>query len=139
MESNFDVKENKDGFLKKLKKTLKKEEPLFTAEYAWLETTYGDGSFKTVEERIKKKQEHIIHLIKSKFPSRNEGYVSPNTSGSYRCIVDIEEDLSCCVDEIFKPFIDGGFKIINLSKKVEEIEDENVFLISWKKVFNNKN
>ena len=30
---------------------------------------------------------------------------------------------------------DGGFKIINLSEVVKEIDDENVYLISWKKVF----
>jgi hypothetical protein len=39
------------------------------------------------------------------------------------------------VDEVFKPFIDGGFKVINLSENVKEIDDENVYLISWKKVF----
>ena len=30
---------------------------------------------------------------------------------------------------------EGGFKIINLSEKIEEIDDEHVYLISWKKIF----
>jgi hypothetical protein len=39
------------------------------------------------------------------------------------------------VDEIFKPFKEGGFKIINLSEKIDEIDNEHVYLISWKKIF----
>ena len=116
-----------------LKKVFHKEKPEFTAEYAWLETTYGGGTFLTLEERIKGKQDYIRNLIKSKFPSHDERYKPVNVNGSYRCVVDIEEDLICCIDEVFKPFIEGGFKIINLSEHIKEIEDENVYLISWKK------
>ena len=121
-----------------LKKVFHKEKPEFTAEYAWLETTYGGGTFLTLEERIKGKQDYIRNLIKSKFPSHDERYKPVNVNGSYRCVVDIEEDLVCCVDEVFKPFIEGGFKIINLSEHIKEIEDENVYLISWKKTFKEK-
>lgn len=130
-------KEIKTGTFENLKKVFYKDKPEFTAEYAWLETTYGNGGFRTLEQRIKDKQEYIKSLIKSKFPSHETThYEAPN--GSYRCVVDIEEDLVCCVDEVFKPFIDGGFKIINLSEQVKEINDENVYLISWKKVFKEK-
>ena len=112
-----------------------KEKPEFTAEYAWIETTYGQGSFRSLEERISDKQKYIINIIKTKFPSHLDGQRSSNSNGSYRCVVDIEEDLYSVVDEIFKPFIEGGFKIINLSEKIEEIDDEHVYLISWKKIF----
>ena len=121
-----------------LKKVFHKEKPEFTAEYAWLETTYGGGTFLTLEERIKGKQDYIRNLIKSKFPSHDERYKPVNVNGSYRCVVDIEEDLICCVYEVFKAFIEGGFKIINLSEQIKEIEDENVYLISWKKTCNEK-
>lgn len=131
-------KENKTGTFENLKKVFHKDKPEFTAEYAWLETTYGDGTFRSLEQRVKDKQEHIRNLIKSKFPSHDERYCPANMTGSYRCVVDIEEDLMCCVDEVFKPFFDGGFKIINLSEQVKEIEDENVYLISWKKTFKEK-
>lgn len=120
-----------------LKRVFHKEKPDFTAEYAWLETTYGNGTFRTLEQRIKDKQEYIKNVIISKFPTHDERYKPINVNGSYRCVVDIEEDLICCVDEVFKPFIEGGFKIINLSKQIKEIDDENVYLISWKKVFKN--
>ena len=91
-----------------------------------------------MEERIKGKQDYIRNLIKSKFPSHDERYKPVNVNGSYRCVVDIEEDLVCYTDEVFKPFIEGGFKIINLSEQIKEIEDENVYLISWKKTFKEK-
>ncbi len=128
-------KESK-GALNTIKKVFTKDKPEFTAEYAWLETTYGTGTFRTLEQRIKDKQDYIRSLIKSKFPLHGEG-INYNKSGSYRCVVDIEEDLMCCVDEVFKPFIEGGFKIINLSKQVSEISEDNVYLISWKKIFKN--
>ena len=102
-----------------------------------METTYGNGGYRTLEQRIKDKQEYIRDTIKSKFPAHSDGYRFNSTNCSYRCVVDIEEDLSSVVDEVFKPFVDGGFKIINLSKQVKEIDDENVYLISWKKIFNN--
>lgn len=131
----MDEKEMKTGTFGSLKKVFHKDKPEFTAEYAWLETTYGSGTFRTLEQRIKDKQDFITSLIKSKFPSHDERFRPISAAGPYRCVVDIEEDLMCCVDEVFKPFIDGGFKIINLSKQIEEIDDENVYLISWRKVF----
>ena len=136
MESKIENKNALSDFVDKTKKLFgHKEKPKFTAEYAWIETTYGQGSFRSLEERISDKQKYIINIIKTKFPSHLDGQRSSNSNGSYRCVVDIEEDLYSVVDEIFKPFIEGGFKIINLSEKIAEIKDEHVFLISWKEIF----
>lgn len=139
--NNTETKQNK---LTKLvsKITGNKEKPPFTAEFAWLETTYGHGTYHTVEERIAEKQKSIMKLITSKFPSTIDGQVRVNANRTYRCVVDIEEDLSTVIDKVFEPFIEGGFKIFNLSEKIDEIEDEHVYLISWKKIFSksvNKN
>jgi hypothetical protein len=132
----METKDNiKNGTFENIKRVFQKSKPDFTAEYAWLETTYGAGTFRSLEQRIKEKQDFIRNLIKSKFPSHDERYRPSNTTGSYRCVVDIEEDLVCCVNDVFKPFIDGGFKIINLSEQIKEIEGENVYLISWKTIF----
>lgn len=120
-----------------LKKVFHKEKPDFTAEFAWLETTYGKDTFRNLEQRVKDKQEYIKSQIKSKFPMHDERYTPSNSMGCYKCVVDIEEDLMCCVDEVFKPFVNGGFKVINLSKNIEEISDENTYLISWKNIFKN--
>ena len=137
MESKVENKNALSEFVDKTKKLLgHKEKPEFTAEYAWIETTYGEGSYRSLEERISDKQKYIINTIKSKFPSHLDGQRSSNSNGSYRCVVDIEEDLYSVVDEIFKPFKEGGFKIINLSDKIDEIDNEHVYLISWKKIFN---
>ena len=136
MESKIENKNALSDFVDKTKKLFgHKEKPKFTAEYAWIETTYGEGSYRPLDERITDKQKYIINIIKTKFPSHLDGQRSSNSNGSYRCVVDIEEDLYSVVDEIFKPFIEGGFKIINLSEKIAEIKDEHVFLISWKEIF----
>lgn len=134
-EKNICPNPNDGGIIKKIKKVLYKENPEFTAKYAWIETTYGQGNYRSLEERIKGKQKHIRHQIEMKFPSRGDGYRSGNANSAYRCVVDIEDDLLCCVDEIFKPFVEGGFKVVNLSKCVQELQGENVFLISWKMGF----
>ena len=137
MESKVENKNALSEFVDKTRKLFGyKEKPEFTAEYAWIETTYGEGSYRSLEERIADKQKYIINIIKSKFPSHLDGQRSSNSNGSYRCVIDIEEDLYSVVDEIFKPFIEGGFKIINLSEKIEEIDNEHVYLISWKKILN---
>ena len=130
---------NDSNVLSKIKKAFKKEAPEFTAEYAWIETTYGDGTYHSLEERIKEKQMFIKNLIKSKFPPRGDGTRFSNAGGSYRCVVDIEEDLVAHIDEIFEPFISGGFKVINISEQVKEIDDENVYLVSWKNIFKDEN
>lgn len=116
----------------------KEEEGDFTAESAWLKSTYGSGISCTTEERIANKQKSIKETIKSKFRITNGGTEAHNTSSSYRCIIDIEEDLAAYKDVILQPFINNGFKVINLSEKVEDIEDENVYLISWKNIFKKK-
>lgn len=114
-------------------KILNKKDVDFTAEYAWLETTYGIGSYKTIEERIAQKQKRIKERIKSHFHSRavETSIVTP----SYYCLISIEDDIKEYVDEIFKPFSDNGFNVV----KVNEIEDDNVYVISWKKVFTKEN
>lgn len=110
----------------------KTEEPL-TAQRAWIETTYGSGSYRPIEKRITEKQEYIKNIIKGKF---SDGVSVGNVSSrSYRCVIDIDEDLKDHTDEIFEPFISGGFNIINLSDYIKEVKDENVFLISWKNAF----
>ena len=122
------LKENMGQF----KNFFGKSETPFTAERAWVETTYGQGSYKPIEERIKNKQKYIQDMIKNKF---EYGTNNTNYCKSYRCVIDIEEDLKNHTQEILQPFYEGGFDIINLSEKVDEIGDENVFLISWRHIF----
>ena len=75
-------------------------------------------------------------MIRSKFaPSPQENVVNYS---SYHCVVDIEEDILKYVDDIFKPFSDSGFEIINLSEECQQISVEGVDLISWKNIFKKK-
>lgn len=120
---------------KALNKVFNKDDGQFTAEKAWLKSTYGNNVNFTLEERIANKQKSIREVIKSKFRYPTGGSEPLLNYSSYRCVIDIEEDLVAYKNEILQSFIDGGFKVINLSEKVEEIEDENVYLISWKNTF----
>lgn len=137
MEKTVVEEEKKNNFLKNaINKVFNKDEGEFTAEKAWLKSTYGSNVKFTLEERIAYKQQRIRETIKSKFRYLTSGSVEGTANySSYRCVIDIEEDLEAYKDEILQPFIDGGFKVINLSQKIEEIEDENVYLISWKNIF----
>ena len=103
--------EVKEWFNSLFRKIEPKEKAL-TAEEAYFKTKYG--VYRTVEQRIKDNQKNIKELIKSK--------VTP-----------LDDELKPYVNDIFKPFVENGFKVINLSDKVEEINDELVFLISWYK------
>lgn len=128
--------EKKDSFFKKaINKVFNKDDGAFTAEKAWLKSTYGSNVSLTTEERILDKQKRIRETIKSKFRYPTSDTVKSTMNSSYRCVIDIEEDLEAYIDEILQPFIDGGFKVINLSEQIAEIEEENVYLISWKNIF----
>ena len=132
-------KNKKDNIFRKVKNVFStKDDSDFTAERAWLETTYGEECNLSLEERIAKKRREIIDLIKSKFPAHATNMNVLNNHTSYRCVIDLEEDLSQYKDEILNPFIEKGFKIIDLSEKIDEIEDEHVYLISWKNIFKKK-
>lgn len=127
---------SKDNVIKKaVNKLFNKDDGEFTAEKAWIKSTYGANVNFTLEERIANKQKSIREIIKSKFRYQTDSINNILNFSSYRCVIDIEKDLELHKDEILKPFIDGGFKVINLSEKVEEIDDENVYLISWKNTF----
>lgn len=119
--------------VEQVKEMFNKAEEPFTAERAWIETTYGNGSYRSIEKRIKDKQNYIKNIIKGKFD-----YAVTNgstLSRAYRCVIDFEDDLKHHIKEILQPFVEGGFNIINLSDNVEAIKDENVYLISWKNAF----
>ncbi len=118
----------------KMKHVFVKEELPLTAEMAWIETTYGAGSYKPIEKRIKDKQQHIKNTIKNKTMNSNTGMIN-GLARDFRCVVEIDEDLKRHVDEIFKPFIECGFNVINLSEHITELSDEYVYLISWKHAF----
>ncbi len=117
---------------KTLNKMFNKDEGEFSAEMAWLSTTYGVGANRPIEERIANKQKDIMNVIKSKFRYSTTGQES---NSNYRCVVDIEEDLAAVKDVVMAPFIEKGFKVINLSEKIDEVKDENIYLISWKNIF----
>lgn len=127
------VEDKKSNIITKtLNKMFNKDEGEFSAEMAWLSTTYGVGANRPIEERIANKQKDIMNVIKTKFRYGTNGQ---ETNSNYRCVIDIEEDLAAVKDVVMSPFIEKGFTVINLSEKIDEIKDENIYLISWKNIF----
>ena len=125
----------KNGLFQKIGIVPKEQEPL-TAEKAWYESKHGINSYKCIEDRILDKQADIKAAIKSKFaPCPTDNIIRKS---AYHCVIDIEEDLINYVDEIFSPFSENGFEIINLSKECKGIDSEGVFFISWKNAFKKK-
>ena len=122
----------KKGILEKF--GLKHEEEPLTSERCAYEAINGEESFKTLPERIKKKQESITSTIKSKYArfASNGNLIKP---AEFNCVVTLEEDICRYAKEVFQPFIDGGFEIINISKACEDIHEPNVFFISWRRAF----
>ena len=114
----------------------KKDEYEFNAELAWIESTYGEGSYKTIDVRIKEKQDYITHSIENKFKRIYQN--GQHSYSAYHCVIDIEEDLAEYVDTIFEPFVKNDFTIINLSEQVKEIDEQHVYLVSWKNAFKSK-
>ena len=76
-----------DNIITSVKSMFNKNDEDFTAERAWIETTYGTGSYQPIEKRIAEKQSYIKSVIKGKFYSSNE--VGNILSRAYRCVIDI--------------------------------------------------
>lgn len=123
-------------FQKALSKVFNKNDGDFTAERAWLETTYGVGQNLSIEERILNKQREIMDEIKSKFKCISPNGDCKNAHPSYRILIEIEEDIAAFSDEIMQPFIEKKFKVAReINKELDITEDDNVYIISWKNIF----
>lgn len=133
MEENKNVQNG--GIIAKIKGKLgmgNKNVPL-TAEYAWFETTYGHGSYQPIEERIARKQKRIKEHIEEHF---RHGSISETSIlvPSYYCLVSIEPDIKEHTNEVFAPFIKNGFNIV----RINELDDDNVYIVSWKNIYVDK-
>lgn len=121
-----------DEILNRIFGKLKKTQTPFNAEYAWFESTYGD-TYMDIETRIKNKQNNVKEQIRDCFKTNN---INVNRTESYKCFVDVPSDLCGYTDEIFKPFIENGFKVVSLHDKIDELKDDCTYLISWRHIYN---
>jgi hypothetical protein len=134
--SNLDYQEENEDKPNVIKKIFKKILPmsskdLISAEQAWIESTYGQGEYKEIEERIEAKRKYILECIKRRFRTSSDMFMpSP-----YQCLINIEPDLRANATEIFRPFVEKGYQVINISECVSELKDEMIYYISWKHVF----
>lgn len=135
MSTNNWLKIMDNGILGKLKKLLGltyERKHYLSAEEAYFKSMYGQ--YMTPEDRINSHQENISNIIKSKCYQSLKG---DTDFSSFYCVYDFNDDMKEYIDEVFKPFREQGYTIINLSEKVDEIKRENVYIVSWDK--NTKN
>ena len=118
------INDTKEHIENKIENKLK--EPDLNSKWAWTVATYGISSWKPIDQRIKSKQKYIKTLIRSKAlqVAETDIYISP-----YHCTVDLELDLIDYADEIFKPFKDKGFKVVEAGQLLGE---SGVYMISWR-------
>ena len=109
-----------------LKKTSLNED-IITAQAAYSKTTYG--SEMDSKSLIKLHQHQINKIIKEKTEFRTNG----DAFADYRCVYSFPKDMSPYINDVLQLFIDNGYKVINLSEQVYEIQNDHVYLISWYK------
>lgn len=131
MEEIIKQKDNSPKFWRDLKAWVRArtiaEEDVVPAHTAYCRATYGANT--TVTDLIKLHQHKINRLINDKTSMRTNG----DTFTDYRCVYSFPRDIVPYIDKILKVFIDKGYKVINLSEKIEDLQDEHVYLISWYK------
>lgn len=104
---------------------------LMTADEAYFKSK--NGYYVSTEKRILNHQKHIKELIKSKYKIPSSNSYQDTVFSSFYCVYDFETDMKPYIDEVFKPFIERGFEITNLSEAIPSLNDECVYLISWNK------
>lgn len=126
-------KDGSIGFFRKMgdvfgMKANKKTEE--SATDVFFRTKYG--GIMSPEAYVKAAQSHIRKMVNARSDMFRR---SPEDSlfRSYYCMVDFDSEMSDYMDEIFNPFIEAGYVVTKLSGKIEEIKDEQVYLISWDK------
>ena len=107
-------------------KHFKTEEYIVSAQEAFCCSTYGCQI--SLDDRIKICQHQINTLIQLKMkPEKNiEGDIS-----CCHCAYVIPDDMTHYAAEIFQPFKEKGFAVRNVKQYIFDIEDSNLYLISW--------
>lgn len=104
-----------------------REEDITPADVAYCKATYGTNT--DVQTLIKLHQHRINNLINDKTTFKTNG----DTFADYRCVYSFPKDITPYISKILEPFKEKGYKIINISDKVDELSNDNVYLISWYK------
>lgn len=126
-----DIEIKKPSLLRRIKNLIvpDAESSYVTSAEAYNITTYG--SYDKVERIINRERERVNTEIRIQMNS----VFGPGMSkfDCYNVVVSFVDDLKPYINDILQPFVDRGFKIIRISDNIEEIKDENVYLINWYK------
>lgn len=100
-------------------------EDIMSADSAYCKSTYGMSM--DVNTLINLHQHQINKLVNSKTSYRTNGDIF----GDYFCMYSFPKDIVPYIDQILEPFKQRGYDVINLSERVEEFKNYNVYSISW--------
>lgn len=114
--------------LRKFLKGIEPKEKTITADEAYYRSKYG--AYRTTEQMIKDEQRRIRDAIKYKLsPSIGVG----RRPSDYCILISFDDDMKEHVQGILAPFINDGYKVLDLQKEVKELKGELLYIISWRK------
>lgn len=123
------MQEKKESLIVALKNWCKKkgmkENGIIPANVAYCKTTYG--AVTNIDNLINEHRHKINKLIEEKIQFVTNG----DRFSDYRCIYSFPKDVKPYIEKILSIFLEKGYNIVNLSEKVEELKDENVYMLSW--------
>ena len=83
----------------------------------------------TKEQFVLQKQVSINTLIKERISNID---LYETDFEKYFIVLPFSETEDECSEEIFRPFIDEGYKIVKISEYLEILKGNNIYLLSWK-------
>jgi len=101
-----------------------KEVNIITAYDAYVKATYIENT--NLEGQIKYHQSRINASIRDKINNNHDRY-----NFSYRCVYSFPDNMAPYISRILEPFINKGYQVINISERIAELKEDNVYIISW--------
>jgi len=132
MNDTNNKKKNRRSLLKSarafIRHAMKPENEFITSAEAYNITTYG--CYDSIDKIIERERQRINMSIRERMVPACFG---ASRFDSYNTIVSFVDDMKPYIEEILKPFRERGFRVTLISDRVEELAEDNVYLISWYK------
>lgn len=101
-----------------------KEVNIIAAYDAYVKATYIENT--NLDAQIKYHQNRINASIRDKINNNHDRY-----NFSYRCVYSFPDNMAPYINRILVPFINKGYQVINISERIAELKEDNVYIISW--------
>lgn len=132
MNDTNNEKKNRRSLLKSarafIRHAMKPENEFITSAEAYNITTYG--CYDSIDKIVERERQRINMSIRERMVPACFG---ASRFDSYNTIVSFVDDMKPYIEEILKPFRERGFRVTLISDRLEELAEDNVYIISWYK------